>query len=120
MRRLLLFVVLFVALVPRPAAADDMDWWRWWDGLSGPGPFNGLGIDSPFVSYGIKRDPPGTKRTFFRDVTGFEADPEQLHVRVGAEWAFLIAQKNSLPYAPPRDQNPPGVYAFTVLGGVDV
>lgn len=112
----LLHVVLFVALLPRPVLASDMDWWRWWDSLSGPGPFNGLGYDQPLVNFTLKAPSP---QPHIFDPTGFDKDPTRLHVKAGVEFAFLFAQHNHLPYAPPRDQNPPGIRAYPVMGTID-
>ena len=44
-RRHLRFALPLVILLlcPTPAHADREGFWRWWDSLSGPGPFNGFG-----------------------------------------------------------------------------
>ena len=113
--------MLFVVLCcPMPATAGDLGFWRWWDSLSGPGPFNGIAYEQPLFTYGKKRDRETGATGPFLDLTGMEADSRVRYVSFGLEWAVLWAEENNLEYAPPRDQFVPGVQAIPIFGTVDV
>jgi hypothetical protein len=120
-RSRLCLVTLFAVLCCPPAAtAGELGFWRWWDSLSGPGPFNGIAYDQPLFTYGTKRDRANDPKGTFLDLTGLEADPSTRPVSIGVEWAVLWAEENNLEYAPPRDQFVPGVQAIPIFGTVDV
>ncbi|HXW05862.1 MAG TPA: hypothetical protein VD833_11560 [Vicinamibacterales bacterium] len=113
-----LFVVVIALITPPDAAADRLGFWRWWDGLSGPGPFYGWDYELPLQTWGTKRDAPTTGRTVFFDPSGLEHDPNRLHLTAGFEVAVMWTDRSDLQY--PAGVSPPKVYAFPVTGTVDV
>jgi hypothetical protein len=115
--RLLVLPLLFICLSSSRAEAN-MGFWRWWDSLSGPGPFSGIVYELPIVTpYGFRRDQPEQRIRF--DPADIDTSPGRLSVRVGLDFAILWAQKNNLPYDPPR-AHAPSVLAYPVVPTVDV
>jgi len=107
-----LFVLVICMGSPQGAAAGELGFWRWWDSLSGPGPFQGLLLHEVFVCYGVDQSPgASTKPHTFLSAGCYDADRSRFRVAFGVEWAHLTGDSN-LPYAPPRDQNPPQVNAY--------
>lgn len=109
-----ILVVLFVCGTARPAQADMMAIWRWWDSLSGPGPCTGVVFDQRLFSRGQKT---GTAETATFFDPGLRVDensrrPVKFGVQVGA-----LKCRNELPYA---DGSAPDVWAFPLAGTVDV
>ncbi len=104
-------VVLVLALA-RPASAE-LGFFRWWDSLSGPGPFSGIVFDPVFVCYGTPE-------------VGRERKPIQLgcwnqarnrwRVNVGVDFARLTGH-NNLPYA---SGAAPDVTAYPFMATVTV
>lgn len=105
--RIVLGVVLVLAMA-RPASAE-LGFFRWWDSLSGPGPFSGVVFDPVFVCYGAPRIPGATKTTPSAatpatpgwapfDLGCRSTRRDELRVNIGLEFARLTG-KNNLPYA---------------------
>jgi hypothetical protein len=121
MRRYVMASILswaLIAIAPGTAEAQRGGFWRWWDSLSGPGPFNGIVYDQSIYSLGMER---GTSvKTWFPDPTATKADPKRRYLRLGLQLGWLWAQKNPLTYAAPRDQDPPGVNAMPFAATADV
>jgi hypothetical protein len=120
LRCALVILVLFAA--PRPAHADMMGFWRWWDSLSGPGPFNGYAADIPLYTVYRPADRIQIEFDPFEDAA--LANPSS--IKVGLQFGVLKAEDNNLPYAAGR--TPPGVWAIPIsvtadrriVRGVDV
>lgn len=106
-RRCLFAIVIVLSSAP-PAHADMMGFWRWWDSLSGPGPFNGLVVE--LNSHTVTRESGGIKIHFDPAGELFLADRSAL--RVGFQLGVLKAEDNNLPYADGR--TPPGVWAIPI------
>ena len=114
-------VVLLVlaAAAPREAAADMLDFFRWWDSLSGPGPWIGLGYQSSLQNIGVLRtEKEDNPRHSFFDPSGLRTNPRALYYKFGAELGVLWTDDSDLEYAPGVD--PPKAYAFPILGTFDV
>jgi hypothetical protein len=100
--------VVIVLISARPAHADMMGFWRWWESLSGPGPFNGLVVELSTST--IKRD-------------GVHADPDgsifldsPASIRMGFQFGVLKAEDNPLDYG---GRTPPGVWAIPIAVNFD-
>jgi hypothetical protein len=70
MRQRLVLVVLAVLAFAPPASAE-LGFFRWWDSLSGPGPFNGIVFDPVFVCHGTKRIPTSGNTATTADAPSF-------------------------------------------------
>jgi hypothetical protein len=125
MRRLasILCAAVLVAAIPRPAYAD-LGLLRWFDRLSGPGPFTGLFADVNFLCIAKKADASAKSawavrvdldcRTARREAVDRKQKPRVLSI--GAQVAALSGP-NHLTYAAPLDQAPaPDVRAYPVMG----
>lgn len=111
-------VVVFVLGGAVPASADMMEFWRWWDSLSGPGPWNGVMVDTRLFTHGYKLGEQGDAPRLFFDPRGVNTDESRGRpIRFGVQWGVLKAEKNKLPYV---DRPAPGVWAIPISGTVDV
>lgn len=115
LRCALAIVILLIS--PSPAHADMMGFWRWWDSLSGPGPFNGFVTDVPLVTYGRKAGALGSDPVIFFDPSGLDADQSRRPIKFGVQFGFLEAEQNNLPYV---GRPAPGVRAIPIAATADV
>lgn len=132
-----LLAFLLVAAMPREAAADRLGFFRWWDSLSGPGPFTGWDYRVTLITHGIEKQEgterkpgaepppagvvtskPAGPRTTFTDVSGLRTDRTQLYFSGGLEFAVMWTDSSDLQYEP--GVTPPKVYAFPFMGTFDV
>jgi hypothetical protein len=113
-----LIVVLVVLGAPPDASADRLGFWRWWDSLSGPGPFYGWDYELPLYTWHIEKDPGSTTDVVLFDPSGLEYDPSRWHATFGFEVAVMWTDRSDLTYS--TGVMPPKVYAFPVIGTVDV
>jgi len=115
-----LFVLVIGMSSPQSAAASDFAFWRWWDSLSGPGPFSGIALQEVFICYGVDQRPipPAQTPDWLLDLGCYHASRQRVRMALGFEWAWL-AGRNNLPYAPPRGQSAPDVHAYPFMVTAD-
>ena len=118
----ILVVAGVLAALPAPAsAAFGGGFFRWWDSLSGPGPFNGIVLDAMFVCYGTHFAPgadpnapdPKYATDVFIDAGCLNARRDRRRVSVGVQWAAAWSEENNLVY--PDRGKAPQVKAYPFL-----
>ena len=132
-----LLVAATLALCPTSAfALLDGGFFRWWDSLSGPGPFNGVVIDAMLVCYGShftgkpSPDPnvsnDGYTTEVFINPGCLQARRDRRRISVGLQWAALWSERNDLPYESGRKAPQVKAYPFMIVAhyglnkGIDV
>jgi len=111
MRQLLVRSVLcglLLLLAPRPASAE-LGFFRWWDSLSGPGPFSGVVFDEVFLCKGEPTSTPLPRPKFDPGCLNLHRGKRRL---MGGVKVGRLDGKNNLPYATGRA---PEVHAYPVL-----
>jgi hypothetical protein len=90
--RCLVLAAVLLSSFPAPAhAAMGAGFWRWWDSLSGPGPFQGAAFDADIVCIGdnVFRDKPD--RVSLLDCWQVE---QKLHLSLGTDIGVLRGRNN--------------------------
>lgn len=115
-------VVAFVILLPQQAHADLMGFWRWFDGLSGPGPFKGFVSEPSIIAYGktkkaIEIQGADAKSERVLDLMGTEISHSHTYFRFGGQWGILASSHNNQDYG---DRPAPTVWANPFAATFDV
>jgi len=92
--RPLVLAAVLVSFVPAPAhAAMGAGFWRWWDSLSGPGPFQGVALQADVACYGTN-DYSTDKAIGWVSIFNCFKVERELHITVGTEIGRLHGRNN--------------------------